>query len=132
MRSRDLPGTHSKPKRGFLILDELGPREREVRAGANQALFRTVNERVEGLAEAFQFISERTSFVCECADVGCVERVEVHVLEYDAVRKHGSRFVVQRGHVYPEVESVVEENERFVTVEKVGAAAAVAEAASER
>jgi hypothetical protein len=107
-------------------------RGREVRAAQNQSLFRTVNERLEGLAEAYQFISETASFVCECADVGCVERIELRPSEYEAVRAQGNRFAVRPGHVYPDVERVVGENERFVTVEKTGLASDVAGAASER
>jgi hypothetical protein len=38
--------------------------------------------------------------------------------EYEAVRSSAKRFLVARGHELPEVERVVEDNERFCIVEK--------------
>jgi hypothetical protein len=42
------------------------------------------------------------------------------------VRAHPNRFVVLRGHVYPEVERVVGEDDAYVIVEKLGAGEAYA------
>jgi hypothetical protein len=100
--------------------------ERQVRAARNQALFRLVNERLQGLAEAFQFIAQRTSFACECADLSCVEQLSLSLEEYEELRTRPAQFVVLPGHVYPEVERVVTENERFVIVRKIGKGAEVA------
>jgi hypothetical protein len=105
----------------------VGERERQVRAAKNQALFRQVNERLEGLAEAFQFIaSQSASFVCECADTSCVEHMSLRMDEYEALRREPNHFAVLAGHVYPDVERVVSENERFVVVAKIEEAAKVA------
>ena len=71
--------------------------ERQVRAARNQALFRVVNERLEGLADAFQFIAEHTAFTCECADERCVEPMLMTVDEYETMRGHSNRFAVLRG-----------------------------------
>jgi hypothetical protein len=101
--------------------------KRQVRAARNQSLFRVVNERLEGLAEAFQFIVEHTPFTCECADEACVEPMLMTVGEYESVRGHPSRFAVLPGHVDAEVEDVVEANDRFVVVSKIGAGAEIAE-----
>ncbi len=100
--------------------------EREVRAAQNQALFRTENERLEALAEAFQFISEGASFACECADVACVKQMRLSMDEYEALRKHANRFAVLPGHVYADVERVAADNGRYVVVEKIGKGAEVA------
>ena len=108
--------------------EEMSQRAREVRAAQNQSLFRSVNENLEGLAAAFQFIAQTSSFVCECADVDCVSRIELPLDDYEAVRAAGNRFVVLPDHVYPDVERVVGENAGFVIVEKLAAAAEVAEA----
>ena len=100
--------------------------ERQVRAAKNQALFREVNERLEGLAETFQFIAEHTTFTCECADTACIDPISMTLADYEAVRASPNQFAVLPGHVYAEAEDVVTENERFVVVAKVGAGATVA------
>ena len=100
--------------------------EREMRAGRNQSLFRELNERLEGLAETFRFISETASFTCECADMSCVQPMDLTLAEYEAVRAEPNQFAVLPGHVYPDVERVVTENERFVVVSKIGEGAKVA------
>lgn len=100
--------------------------ERQIRAARNQSLFRSVNERLEGLAEAFQFIAEHTSFTCECADTSCVELMSLTLREYEALRANPNNFAVLPGHVYPDMERVVSENERFVVVAKIGEGVKVA------
>ena len=101
--------------------------DRRERAGRNQTLFREVNERLEGLAEAFQYVTETSSFACECADLGCAAMINLRLSEYEAVRSHPNRFVVLPGHVYPDVEEVVAEHDRYVIVSKLGVAAEIAE-----
>jgi hypothetical protein len=52
--------------------------------------------------------------------------------EYEAVRTDPRRFLVAPGNVSdPEIERVVEKDERYWVVEKVGAAGRVAEEAAE-
>ena len=103
------------------------PVERQVRAAQNQSLFREVNERLEGLADAFQYIAgTNAAFACECADLTCIQTMSISVTEYEAVRASPNQFAVLPGHVYPDVETVVSENERFVVVEKIGEGGKVA------
>jgi hypothetical protein len=106
--------------------------ERQVRAARNQSLFRMVNERLEGLADTFRFISEHTTFTCECADQGCVEPMMMTIDEYENLRSHPNRFAVLPGHVYADVEDTLSSNERFVVVVKIGAGAEIAEEADPR
>jgi hypothetical protein len=106
--------------------------ERQARAAKNQALFRTVNERLEGLAETFQLTSDTASFACECADLSCVERIDLMFPEYEALRAEANRFAVLPGHVFRDVERIVSENERFAVVEKLGEGAKIATQAHER
>jgi hypothetical protein len=88
----------------------------------NEAFFRTVNE---GIAEASErFESEEAEFLCECGDDRCTHRIEVPLEEYEAVREHPTRFLVERGHVLPEVEEVVRRRRRYAIVEKVDRVAA--------
>jgi hypothetical protein len=57
--------------------------ERERRLGLNEALFREVNERLQGLNEAFGAVTNRIELVCECADPGCAERITLTLKEYE-------------------------------------------------
>lgn len=111
--------------------DEAGV-DRSERAARNQALFREVNERLEGIAETFQFVADHAVFVCECADVNCSGQVMMTADEYDAVRARGNTFVIMPGHVLPDIEHVVESNDRFEVVAKVGKAGRIAEAVDDR
>ena len=52
-------------------------RDRELRAARNQALFRAVNEKLRELNEAFSDVSETYAIACECANVSCVETLQV-------------------------------------------------------
>ena len=101
---------------------------REQRAAKNQSLFREVNERIGQVNEHVTrpYIEE---FVCECADDACTEQLSLTIEEYESLRGHGSRFAVRpdSAHVWPDVERIVEKNERYWVVEKVGYAASVAE-----
>jgi hypothetical protein len=92
--------------------------ERELRLGQNEAVYREVNERVLGINERFGIDAERVSFICECGRLACTERIELTVEEYEAVRSSPVRFALVPGHDDPDVETVVEQNERFAVVEK--------------
>jgi hypothetical protein len=106
--------------------------DRVERAAANQSVFRQVNERLQGLATAFQDVAHRATFACECADTQCVEQLELSPDEYEAIRSGANQFVVLPGHVYSDVERVVSENERFVVVAKIGRGATIAAEADPR
>jgi hypothetical protein len=103
------------------------PHEREVRAARNQSLFRSVNEKLRRLNETFAAVTESFTIACECADTTCIEMIEIHPHDYLALRAEPRHFAVLSGHVYPEVEVVVRESEHYVVVEKIAAAARVAE-----
>jgi hypothetical protein len=106
---------------------EAGSEQEMLRAARNQALYREVNEQVEALNEAFdELLDAASTWICECADTECNEPMEFPLAEYEAVRAHPNRFAVLPGHVYPEVEHVVEEHDGYVVVAKVGAGATFA------
>jgi 5-bromo-4-chloroindolyl phosphate hydrolysis protein len=102
--------------------------EREVRAARNQAMFRAVNERLEDLNKAFESATDTFTIACECADTNCVEMLDIRHDEYSKVREQPRHFAVLPGHVYPDVERIVEESERYVVVEKYRLAGELAEA----
>ncbi|HEY6017993.1 MAG TPA: hypothetical protein VIU86_18865 [Gaiellaceae bacterium] len=94
-------------------------KERELRLGQNEAVYREVNERVLGINERFGIDDDRVSFICECGQLACTERIELTVEEYEAVRSNPVHFALVPGHDDPSVERVVEQNERFAVVEKL-------------
>lgn len=97
----------------------------------NQVVFREVNEHIADLAGASSGPGV-SLFICECSDTECAESLEISTAEYERVRADGARFVVLSGHQLPEVERVVEGNGRFLVVEKLGPAAAIARDADPR
>jgi hypothetical protein len=97
----------------------------EARLAQNEVMFRAVNERIRELADKMG--DEDASFVCECADETCVERVPLTLAQYDEVRVLPARFFVIPGHeATPLVETVLFRSAGFVIVRKVGLAADVA------
>jgi hypothetical protein len=103
--------------------------DREVRAARNQALFRSINEKLRELNEAMNAASRTFVIACECADTSCLATFDIPAERYESVRAHPAHFAVCPGHVYPEVEDVVEasDGDPYVVVEKRGAAATYAE-----
>ena len=93
---------------------------REERLGANEALFREVNERVSEVAE--QFLAGETpatlNFSCECGDRACTEQVAMTVDEYEAVRAEATQYAVAPGHEIPDIERVVARHPSYFVVEK--------------
>jgi len=88
----------------------------------NEALFREVNERIEAVSQTVPPEEERMQFLCECDDKDCAEKISATRAEYEAVRAVGAQFIVSPGHQDPGVESVVQQNDRFLVVEKEGRA----------
>lgn len=94
---------------------------REERLGANEALFREVNERVAEVAERFIAGDTRDSrfdFNCECGNRDCAEQIALTVAEYEAVRAEATRFALVPGHEVPDIERVVERHPNYLVVEK--------------
>jgi hypothetical protein len=90
--------------------------DQHVRIAKTEAFFRNVNERIAESAQRFG--SEEAEFLCECHDQTCVERVEVKLTDYDAVRDDATRFILLPGHENEGIERVVERRPRYRIVEK--------------
>ena len=91
---------------------------RENQIGLNEAVFREVNERIEGLAEAFDLKAEPLDLVCECGDAACVQRITMSHAEYEQLRSDPRQFAVHSGHEIPGVETVVGKRNGYDIVEK--------------
>ena len=103
-------------------------KERFERQARNEALVREVNERIHnldrGAAGSGAFDGADTfGFHCECGrEGGCPEMVWMTLDEYEVVRAQDDRFALAPGHETDGLERVVDENERFVIVDKVDSA----------
>jgi alpha-D-ribose 1-methylphosphonate 5-triphosphate diphosphatase PhnM len=89
----------------------------------NEELFRNVNERIESLSQAVAPSDQAMEYLCECDRPGCYERVRATREEYESVRAVATHFIVLAGHEDRQIERVAFSNERFLTIEKQGAAA---------
>lgn len=87
---------------------------RDERLAANEARFRDINEGAEGRRRE----TNAGRYVCECANTGCVSWIVVDREDYQRVRANPRRFLVLPGHEKPEIETVVEQTDDYLVVEK--------------
>jgi hypothetical protein len=88
---------------------------REERLAANEEVFRQVNERIVELTDKW---GGELDLVCECANMDCTHRIALTLREYEQLRQHPHHFAVLAGHEIPDVEDVIERNDRYLVVEK--------------
>ena len=96
--------------------------DRKEQIAKTESLFRDVNERIAEASERFD--AEQAEFMCECANPGCAERLEVPLDEYEQVRSDATQFLLNPEHAEPTVENVVEERPGYAVVRKVDRAVA--------
>jgi hypothetical protein len=92
--------------------------ERERRIGENEILYRSVNEKIEGLNAAFGTLTESMTVVCECGDGTCTEQIELDIPTYERIRADAALFVVRPGHIFADVEDLVEQADGYDLVRK--------------
>jgi hypothetical protein len=91
---------------------------RAERLGRNEALFRSVNERLEALNETFSTVTERFEIICECANSDCAQQIAIDVESYERARDDASLFLVVPGHENFNVEKVLERHDSYHLVRK--------------
>jgi hypothetical protein len=87
-------------------------------AAERQALSRIVNERIAQLSQALGAPVPAFTFVCECGNDGCSERLELTKGEWEAVRAKPLRFVLLPGHENAAAGRVVERRDGHVVTER--------------
>lgn len=103
------------------------------RAARNQSLYRSINEKILELNQTFAEAGiEQSEWICECADTDCTVRIAATLPEYEMVRSNPRTFIIALGHLYPEVERILNENDRFMIVEKVDNGGQIAETLNPR
>jgi hypothetical protein len=96
---------------------------REQSKARNEELFRNVNEQIEALSQTVEPEDPLMEYLCECDRKDCYEKVKATRAEYESVRSDPTHFIVFLDHQDPSVERVLASNDRFLIVEKLGAAA---------
>src|SRR5690348_10820211 len=91
------------------------------RAARNEEVFRGVNEQIEEGVERHDVVGP-VQFHCECDRESCFERLELDAAQYRKILEQRYVFVVAPGHDDARVERVVEANEGYLLVEKIGEA----------
>ena len=100
------------------------------RAGRNESRYRNLNERMEASNAVHVWIDPpMPDWICECASTECMKPVQLTLAEYEAVRAESTHFLVVPAdeHLSPAVERVVQRNERYWVVQKIGEAAEASE-----
>jgi hypothetical protein len=110
------------------------PQTCEERAAKNESRFREINERIERSNEGFDFAFSVNTWICECSNETCAERLQLSVEDYEVIRSDGARFLVAPSdeHIWLEIERVTKRYARYWVVEKIGEAAELAERSDPR
>jgi hypothetical protein len=90
---------------------------RAERLAKNEAMFRAANEATSGWEEQHRS-SEPELYYCECSEVECREKVSLEKSDYERVRSDARHFFVVPGHEITDIETVIEQHEGWVIVEK--------------
>jgi hypothetical protein len=86
----------------------------------NQYRFTAANNRLRDLVAGRVRVEQRIPFLCECADDGCLETVELDLAEHQHLHENEHVFVIVPGHPRGEGEVVLQREDRFEQVEKPG------------
>jgi hypothetical protein len=82
----------------------------------NQRTVRSANERLSEIAHISD--GKHVPFLCECADIDCLGRLEASLSEFVVIHEHRARYFILPGHLRVDREDVLSANDRFEVVEK--------------
>jgi hypothetical protein len=80
-------------------------------------VFRNANDEIAEKARELAW-GLAIPFLCECSDGRCFQRVDLTLAQYDEVRAHPQRYLVQAGHAVSEA-FLIEQADRVAFVEKL-------------
>jgi hypothetical protein len=101
---------------------------REERIAKNEVVMRAANREIQHAEEEVGNGSEgRFEVLCECGREQCDGMLSLTMGEYEEIHRQHDRFVVLPGHNTPGIESVVEERDGYLVVDKFGEAEEIAE-----
>jgi hypothetical protein len=104
------------------------------RKALNEGKFREANEHLQRSAVELVGVGDGqlVPFLCECPEMECTDVVLLTLEEYEQVRSRPRQGLAAVGHEDPEVEDVIDRNDRFLTTAKFGRAGAVHEQTDKR
>ena len=76
----------------------------------------------ERLREVLGASAGAVEFVCECSNEDCIETIPLDLATYEDIRSNLNLFVITPGHELLHIERVVDQNERYLLVEKTAGA----------
>jgi hypothetical protein len=104
----------------------VGPREERITK--NEVVMRAANREIQHAErEVGNGSDDRFEVLCECGRPDCDGLLSLTIAEYDEIHREHDRFVVLPGHNTPDIESVVEERDAFLVVDKFGEAEQIVE-----
>ena len=95
----------------------------------NNAVFRAANDEIDAVAAGHGLTDGRAvPFICECSDERCTQIIRLTLAEYARVRSNPRWFAHAPGHEesVPGTVQLVDRNDRYLLVEKIGRAGEVA------
>lgn len=84
----------------------------------NELRFRAANEAIQMASDEAGHRAMEV-YICECSDADCTAPISLTRIEYEGIRAHGSWFAIVKDHENPEIDHVLEENDRFSTIAKL-------------
>jgi hypothetical protein len=101
---------------------------RNERIAKNEVVMRAANREIKHAEEEVGNGSQgRFEVLCECGREDCDGMLSLTVAEYEEFQRQHDRFVVLPGHNTPDIESVVEERDGYLVVDKFGEAEEIVE-----
>jgi hypothetical protein len=101
---------------------------RNERIAKNEVVMRAANREIKHAEEEVGNGSQgRFEVLCECGREDCDGMLSLTVAEYEEFHRQRDRFVVLPGHNTPDIESVVEERDDYLVVDKFGEAEEIVE-----
>jgi hypothetical protein len=70
------------------------------------------------MQETFDVLTDRAEFVCECGDADCTQQVTMTLADYEGLRRDPRTFAVVPSHEALDVETIVENRDRYLVVRK--------------
>jgi hypothetical protein len=77
-----------------------------------------VNERIERLRSGPATMTSDFAVICECANLGCTTQIMIKTDVYERTRARADHFIVLRRHELEDLETVIEDHDIFVVIEK--------------
>src|SRR6266571_6320677 len=94
-----------------------GPPAPGARHGSHSAFFRGVNDSLISVQATGDPAATRL-VVCECSRSDCTQTLEISDAEYEAVRAHPTRFIVNPGHETTAVQRVLFQTRSLAVVQE--------------